>query len=313
MNAGVRLSKMVEKGTIPHSLLFAGPKGSGKSKAAIQFAGDVICLHDPHNLHRTKLASGNHPDIHLFHPEGKTGIHSIESLRGLTREVAMCPNEAHLQFFIIHDAERMLPTSSNALLKTFEEPTPRSVIILLSPRPDKLLPTVLSRCQKIDFWTPPVRDKTPLQEQFLALLIKGPTYKELEEISNTLDQEKKEWEKNLRKNLAADPSPAEKATLEKEVEGAVTLKFQESAFSLLEVVLEWYRDRTLLEVEGSEEHLFFPEHREKLKATPYLPFANVSKAVSETRLALERSLKLSTCLEALILKLHPFQHRSPNR
>ena len=301
MNAGMRLAKMVKKETIPHSLLFAGPKGSGKAKASIQFAGDVICLHNPH--HRAKIASGNHPDIHLFHPEGKTGIHSIDSLRGLTREVAMCPNEAHLQFFIIHDAERMLPTSSNALLKTFEEPTPRSVIILLSSKPSKLLPTVLSRCQKIDFWIPPVRDKTPLQNQFLTLLIKGPTYKELEEISNSLDLEKKEWEKNLRKNLTTDFSPAEKASLEKEIEGAVTLKFQESAFSLLEVVLEWYRDRTLLQVGGSKEDLFFPEHLEKLKATPYLPFARVSKAIDETRLALERSLKLSTCLEALLLKL----------
>ena len=195
-----RLSKMIERRAIPHSLLFAGPKGSDKAKTALQFASDIICLDDPHHLQRKKVQSGNHPDIHLYHPEGKSGMHSIESLRTLAQEVAMCPNESHFQFFILHDAERMLPTSSNALLKTFEEPTPRSVIILLSAQPEKLLPTILSRCQKIHFWIPPTREKTPLQKGFLSLMLEGPDHKSLETVSQELDQEKKEWEKELRKN-----------------------------------------------------------------------------------------------------------------
>lgn len=145
------LKRIIEKGTIGNSLLFAGPEGVGKSLFADAFAKMVICNDDPDGHHRRKIESGNHPDIRVYRPEGKTGMHSIASLRQFSEEVYLAPFEAKYKVFIIHEADRMLSYSANALLKTFEEPSLDSIIILVSSNPSALLPTVLSRCRMIHF------------------------------------------------------------------------------------------------------------------------------------------------------------------
>jgi DNA polymerase-3 subunit delta' len=78
-------------------------------------------------------------------------MHSIAAMRQFSEDVYLAPFEAKKKIFIIDDAERMLPFSSNALLKTFEEPALDAVIILVSSNPTALLPTVLSRCRTIRF------------------------------------------------------------------------------------------------------------------------------------------------------------------
>lgn len=142
---------MVQKNAISNSLLFAGPDGIGKSLFAEAFAKQIICADDPSSAHLSKLESGNHPDIHIYRPEGKIGMHSISSLRSFNEEVYLPPYEATRKVFIIHDAERMLTYSANALLKTFEEPSLDSIIILLSRAPELLLPTIMSRCTSVYF------------------------------------------------------------------------------------------------------------------------------------------------------------------
>lgn len=145
------LKRIVEKGAIGNSLLFAGPEGVGKSLFAEAFAKLVICSNDLQGHHRRKVESGNHPDIRVYRPEGKIGMHSIASMRQFNEEVYQAPFEADYKVFIIHEAERMLSFSANALLKTFEEPAVDTIIILLSSAPSALLPTVLSRCRMIYF------------------------------------------------------------------------------------------------------------------------------------------------------------------
>lgn len=150
-SAKTYLKRIVERGTIGNSLLFAGPEGVGKSLFAEAFAKLVICSDDLHGRHRRKIESGNHPDIRIYHPEGKTGMHSIATMRQFSEEVYLAPFEANYKVFIIHEAERMLSYSANALLKTFEEPALDTIIILLSSTPSTLLPTILSRCRMIYF------------------------------------------------------------------------------------------------------------------------------------------------------------------
>jgi DNA polymerase-3 subunit delta' len=84
-------------------------------------------------------------------PEGKLGLHSIDSLRQFCEEVYLYPYEAKKKVFILHDADRMAPAGANALLKTFEEPAPDALIILVSSHPAALLDTILSRCLKVYF------------------------------------------------------------------------------------------------------------------------------------------------------------------
>ncbi len=146
------LGRLLAKEAIPNSLLFAGPDGIGKSLFAETFA---------------KLANNlekiSHPDIRIYRPEGKIGMHSIDSLRRFNEEVYQSPYSAKYKFFIVHDADRMLSYSANALLKTFEEPIHTSIIILLSSSPESLLPTVLSRCQTVRF--------KQLQREEIALMV----------------------------------------------------------------------------------------------------------------------------------------------
>lgn len=158
MNPKERLARLIQSGKIPHALLFAGPKRAGKKAAALQFAVDLL---------QTRKKPENHPDIHLYFPEGKAGMHPIESIRALTQDVSLAPYEGKWKIYIVHEAEKMLPTSSNALLKTLEEPASHTLIILISDHPDRLLPTVLSRCQTIDF---PPQDTAPADAAILSLL-----------------------------------------------------------------------------------------------------------------------------------------------
>lgn len=145
------LQHMLATGRVGNSLLFAGCEGVGKSLFAQAVATAILCENDPLGQHRQKISRGVHTDLHVLRPEGKIALHSIDSVRRFTEEVYSRPNESAQKVLIIQDADRMLPTSANALLKTFEEPALRSVIILISSRPESLLPTVRSRCRKVMF------------------------------------------------------------------------------------------------------------------------------------------------------------------
>ncbi|MDP1834552.1 MAG: DNA polymerase III subunit [Chlamydiales bacterium] len=134
------LLRMISTERVGHSLLFAGTDGIGKSLFATALAQNLLAT-----------TRENHPDLHIYRPEGKLAMHSIDTMRAFNDEVHMPPNEAKYKVFIIHDADRMLSTGANALLKTFEEPSPHTLIILLSSSPQALLPTVMSRCRKLYF------------------------------------------------------------------------------------------------------------------------------------------------------------------
>lgn len=153
------LERMVAKRAIANSLLFAGPEGIGKSLFAQAFANLLFAMQQSNSESQDpdKILRTSHPDLHVYRPEGKTGMHSIHSLRQLSDEVYLAPYMSKWKVFVIHDAERMLSYSANALLKTFEEPPSHSVIILLSSSPEALLPTILSRCRVIRFH--PLKDE----------------------------------------------------------------------------------------------------------------------------------------------------------
>ena len=150
------LKRAVRKGQMGNSLLFFGPRGVGKFHFAKALAEEL-------------LSSGGakrsaHPDLHIYRPEGKSGLHSIEALRHLGKEVFLAPHEAKNKVFIIDDADRMLSYSANALLKTFEEPAEDALILLIAESPQRLLPTVRSRCRQCAFRPIP----EPLLFEFLT-------------------------------------------------------------------------------------------------------------------------------------------------
>ncbi len=139
---------------VNHAYLFVGPEGVGKELIAVQFAKAINCLKDTDDScggcrSCRKFASGNHPDFQIIRPaENSIGI---EEIRALQKDMVYKPYESSRKIYIIDDAEMMTPEGANSLLKTLEEPPEYAVLILITAQKDSILPTLISRCQLIQF------------------------------------------------------------------------------------------------------------------------------------------------------------------
>lgn len=161
-----QLLARISNGTLPHALLLSGGHGIGKREFAVQLAQLLLCesFHaksvDEHALpcgHCQACAlnkAGTHPDFKLVEPESEGKIISIDQIRGLSEFVGLKSHYGLGQVAIIHPAEKMNKFAANSLLKTLEEPTASSLIILVTSQPSALLPTIRSRCQQIPFQQP---------------------------------------------------------------------------------------------------------------------------------------------------------------
>lgn len=144
-----KASRLIQSGRIPQTLLITGPCSLAIEEFALGFAGSLLTRQDTLGLHLSKLQSGNHPDLYVLRPEGKGNQYTIETIRQFNSLLVLPPTESLHKVFILLEAERMLPVTANALLKSIEEPARDAVILLVSKAPELLLPTVCSRCQTI--------------------------------------------------------------------------------------------------------------------------------------------------------------------
>jgi DNA polymerase-3 subunit delta' len=166
---------------IPHAILIHGPAGIGKVAFARALAAGALC-----EAPRAQLAcgacpschwfsQGNHPDFREIVPEAaaeddegdgtdadsggrdrvKSVVIKIDQIRAVADFIALSTHRAGFRVLLIHPAEALQPASANALLKTLEEPPPRTLIALVSDRPARLLPTLRSRCRKVALAQPP--------------------------------------------------------------------------------------------------------------------------------------------------------------
>jgi len=144
------------RGTLPQSLIFAGPEGVGKRMAAVALAQLANCPapagEDACGVCRscTRIARGVHADVVVVEP-GETGSIKIEQIRDAIEATAYRPFEGRRRVVIIDGADAIVTQGQDALLKTLEEPPSTSLFVLVTSRPDVLLPTVLSRCQRLRF------------------------------------------------------------------------------------------------------------------------------------------------------------------
>lgn len=150
------LARALGRGTLPPSLLFCGPDGVGKRLVARAVAQALNCLASdgPEACGRCvacrRIAAGKHPDVLVEEPS-ENGEILIEPVRALVTAAAYRPFEGRRRVIVIDDAETLRDDSQDALLKSLEEPGPSSVFILVTSKPDTLLPTVRSRCARVIF------------------------------------------------------------------------------------------------------------------------------------------------------------------
>ncbi|MDI6831962.1 MAG: DNA polymerase III subunit delta' [Actinomycetota bacterium] len=145
------LRGMLERGEVPHALLFTGPRGVGKRTTALLFSAALLCPSGTPDACPSclRVARGTHPDLHLVEPEGAQIL--IEQVRDLERELSLKPQEARRKVAVIDEAASMNESAANAFLKTLEEPPPGTCIILVTAAAEGLLPTIASRCQEVRF------------------------------------------------------------------------------------------------------------------------------------------------------------------
>lgn len=129
------------------SYLFVGPPHLGKATIALDFAARLVGTREQD---RERARRGSHPDVTMLGPEGKTGL-GVEQARAAIAAVGLRPVESDRKVFIFDDASLMTEAAANALLKTLEEPSASSVLILIADSEDDLPPTVASRCRTVRF------------------------------------------------------------------------------------------------------------------------------------------------------------------
>jgi DNA polymerase III subunit delta' len=144
------------RGSLPPSLIFGGPEGVGKRRAAVALAQLVNCAAPSETdacgscASCARIGRGVHPDVLIIEP-GETGAIKIDQVRDAIERSAYRPFEGRRRVVIVDDADAMAGEAQNAMLKTLEEPPSASTFVLVTSRPDVLLPTVRSRCQHLRF------------------------------------------------------------------------------------------------------------------------------------------------------------------
>jgi DNA polymerase-3 subunit delta' len=186
------LARSVARNTLPPSLIFSGPAGSDMRETAIATAQAINCLTptgagDERDACGTcaactRIARGMHPDVFVIVPDEKGRV-NIDQIRDVIDRAGYRPFEGRRRVVIIDEADTMLAPAQSALLKVLEEPPPATVFILVTARPDMLLPTVHSRCPRLRFQS---AEREPIDED-----VRGAARDVLVEVAGTDDPERR--------------------------------------------------------------------------------------------------------------------------
>lgn len=147
------LKNAIVQNRIAHAYLFCGPRGTGKTSIAKIFAKTLNCTNSQDApcgvCENCKMAAnGSHPDIIEIDAASNNGV---DEVRNLIDKVKYAPMQGKYKIYIIDEVHMMTSGAFNALLKTIEEPPAHVIFIFATTEPNKVLPTIISRCQRFDF------------------------------------------------------------------------------------------------------------------------------------------------------------------
>ena len=253
-----------------------------------------------------------HPDIHRLAPEKKSRIISVDAMREkLISPMDMTSYQGGWKAGVVLGADRLKAEAANAFLKTLEEPPPKTLFLLLTERPEQLLPTIVSRCQRVDL--PDARARLldePWRERVIDVLaaetLKGPTARAAAaaRLATLLEELKETAEELVDGEVAAADDGAGEEASKDAVEALVSSRYREFRSDFTATLMSWFRDLMALRAApparspGNDTSAGVPLVNESRRAvletraarlTRAAAFANV-EAVEEFATSLDRNL-----------------------
>jgi DNA polymerase-3 subunit delta' len=151
------LREHIAGGRMRHAYLFTGPQGAGRRTLALRFAQALNCANPPEPGQPcgtcracTHIAEMQHPDLHVIQAEKEGGTLKVDQVRELQSRLSLHPYEARYRIALLlrfEEARGGNSAAMNALLKTLEEPNPQVILLLTAESAERLLPTIVSRCE----------------------------------------------------------------------------------------------------------------------------------------------------------------------
>jgi DNA polymerase-3 subunit delta' len=143
--------RALREGTLSHAYLFVGPEGLAKTEFARELGAALVAPCGGCGACREceRARAGLHPDLHLLQREGD--LWRLEQVKAIVKDLSLRPFSAAHRVWVIPEAEYMNKESANKFLKSLEEPPGDVVFLLVTDRPERVLPTIVSRCQMVEF------------------------------------------------------------------------------------------------------------------------------------------------------------------
>ncbi|MSU56677.1 MAG: DNA polymerase III subunit [Pedosphaera sp.] len=324
------LQRSLERGRLGHAYLFTGQQLDELEALARTLAKTLNCAQPVKaggvavdgcdtcaNCRKTDAQT--HPDVHWVRPESKSRVILIEQLRELMQAVNLKPAEGGYKVAIIVAADRLNASAANAFLKTLEEPPSRSVLILLSIEPQRLLETILSRCLRLNFTGEGRARFDATQMEWLgkfSAMAAGEQksllgrYRLMDVLLQKLTELKERVEESLTARSPLEQYPdAEKDLREKweeELKASVEAEYRRQRGEMLLLVQWWLRDVWLLSLAAGAGLLNFPNVSETrtvaARLSPERARENL-RVLEQTQRLLHTNVQEALALEVGLLKL----------
>jgi len=327
------LQRSLDRGRLAHAYLFTGGDVDELEAMAQTLAKTLNCRQPrrsdsgnaldscDHCSSCLRIAETLHPDVHRVRPESKLRIITIDQMRGLMEQVHLKPTEAQFKVAVIVGADRLNVQAANAFLKTLEEPPPRSVLILLSTEPQRILETILSRCLRLNFAGESGLRFDEAQMGWLATFGEAASseqkgllsrYGLLGTLMARLVQTRTEIEKTLASGSPLeryeDVDPRLREKWEEELSAAIEAEYRRRRTGLLAGLQCWFRDVWLQTLAVPADLLSFPRFRKTAEAvakriSPKEARENL-QVLEQTQRLLHTNVQETLALEVGLLKLN---------